>query len=61
MVKQLTAEGEMDRQTDRQVDGQKNRQPDGQMDGWENRQSGGQIDGWATDRPTNRWKARQAG
>ena len=53
MVKQLTAEGEMNRQTDgrtdRQVDGRKNRQP------------GGQMDGWMTDRPTHGKTGRQVG
>ena len=53
MVKQLTAEGEMKRQTDgrtdRQVDGRKNTQP------------GGQMDGWTTDRPTHGKTGRQVG
>ena len=53
MVKQLTVEGEMNRQTDgrtdRQVDGRKNTQP------------GGQMDGWTTDRPTHGKTGRQVG
>ena len=53
IVKQLTAEEEMNRQTDgrtdRQVDGRKNTQP------------GGQMDGWMTDRPTHGKTGRQVG
>ena len=54
MVKQLTAEGEMDQLTDRQTDRK--------TGGWtDKRQPGGQMDGRTTDGPTDGWKDKQAG